>query len=173
MSLRVIVSQLMLCVLLVCPVAWADSAPERFRDTDYPLPRFVSLKSDKVYVRAGPSTNYPIEWVFRREGLPVEIIQEFETWRKIRDHEGQTGWVHKLLLSGKRTVLTRTEGDEKRIAMHEGFADTSRIVAYVEPMVVAELDKCVEQWCRLQAGLYRGWVERKFLFGIYETEEFN
>jgi len=169
------IALLVIVLSFVLPAVAAANKDDPFRATDFPLPRFVSLKSDKVYVRSGPSTNYPIEWVFRREGLPVEIIQEFEVWRKIRDHEGQQGWVHKLLLSGKRTaiVIPQEEDVGSVIEMREGFTDSARVTAIVEPMVVAGVDRCVEDYCRIDAGAYRGWVQRKFLFGIYENEELH
>jgi len=78
----------------------ADSSA--FRSTELPLPRFVSLRSDKVFMRFGPGKQYPIKWVYERKWLPVEIILEFDTWRKIRDHAGEEGWVHQSLLSDRR-----------------------------------------------------------------------
>src|SRR5262245_37242621 len=68
-----------------------------------PLPRFASLRSDEANVRSGPGTRYPIDWVFRRKGMPVEIVAEYENYRKIRDWQGASGWVHQSLLTGKRS----------------------------------------------------------------------
>jgi SH3-like domain-containing protein len=73
--------------------------------TSLPVPRFVSLKSDKVNVRKGPSTDQSIVWVFSRAGLPVEVIAESDNWRRVRDSEGADGWVFHSLLSARRTVL--------------------------------------------------------------------
>ena len=72
-------------------------------------PRYVSLGSDRVNVRTGPGVRYPVAWRFVRRGLPVEIIAEYELWRKIRDRDGAEGWVHKSLLSGRRTVVVQGE----------------------------------------------------------------
>ncbi len=141
-----------------------------FRVTDLPLPRFVSLRADKVYVRAGPALRYPIQWVYRRAGLPVEITQEFESWRRIRDHVGDEGWVHQSLLSGQRSVLIR--GDDL-VILREHATDQARMVARLEPDVVAHLDRCNPQWCRIHVSGYRGWVERNFLWGIYAQEDFD
>ena len=99
---------LILALLCVFPgVSGAETEKDAFRSTPYPLPRYVSLASDQVYVRAGPGSRYPIQWEFRKKGLPVEIVLEFDTWRKIKDYEGQEGWVHQSLLSGRRTGLIR------------------------------------------------------------------
>src|SRR5437660_12925684 len=70
-----------------------------------PLPRFASLRSDEVNVRTGPGTRYPVDWVFKRKGMPVEIVAEYENWRKIRDWQGASGWVHQSLLTGKRGFI--------------------------------------------------------------------
>src|SRR5438876_886029 len=76
-------------------------------EKNLPVPRFVSLRSEQVNVRTGPGERYPIEWVFTRRDLPVEIVAEFENWRKIRDSEGSEGWVHQRMLAGRRSVLVR------------------------------------------------------------------
>lgn len=139
-------------------------------ESGLPIPRFVSLDSDKVYVRAGPALRYPIRWVYKRKGLPVEIIQEFESWRKIRDFEGEEGWIHTSLLSGKRTVLFT--GDDL-VPLREGFSANARVVAKIEPRVVAGLSKCIDDWCRVEKDGYKGWVERKSLWGIYDDENLD
>jgi SH3-like domain-containing protein len=157
-------------LLLAFPAFAQEEAVKGFRDTDLPLPRWVSLKSDKVYVRAGPALRYPIKWIYRHNALPVEIIQEFENWRKVRDSEGDDGWVHQSLLSGERTVLIKTDD---LTALRDKPEDNSRMVARLEPQVIAHLEKCEKAWCRLSAGGFRGWIERNSLWGIYESEELN
>lgn len=165
----------MFCVFcaLAAPAAAQDQpqAVQPFRTTDLPLPRFVSLKSDKVYMRTGPALRYPIKWVYTRENLPVEIVQEFEQWRKIKDIDGEEGWVHQSLLSGERTVLVKSDD---LIPLREKDSADARMVARLEPMVVAHIEKCgAAGWCGVEAGGYEGWVERKFLWGIYPDEVFN
>jgi SH3-like domain-containing protein len=160
-----------LLVLLVLCFSW--SSPLRaedvkaFRSTDLPLPRFVSLRSDKVYARSGPALRYPIKWVYQKNDLPVEITQEYDTWRKIRDVDGDEGWIHQSLLTGERTALVRSD---QMTPMQEGSSYTTRMVARLEPGVVGRIQKCTKQWCKLEAGGYRGWIERKFLWGIYDHE---
>ncbi len=140
---------------------------DAFRSTDYPLPRFVSLASDKVYVRAGPGSRFPIKWEFQKKGLPVEVILEFDTWRKIRDFDAQEGWVHQSLLSGRRAAIIKSQ---EMVAVRRKPNETGRLVAKMEPGVVAEIDKCQESWCRLEASGYKGWVQRGFVWGVYEGE---
>lgn len=169
-----------LVLLLVLATALAAALPVQaedtekpvagFRVTDLPLPRFVSLKSDRVYVRAGPALRYPIKWVYERSRLPVEIVQEFENWRKVRDFNGEEGWIHEAMLSGERTALIRAS---EIVPLRERGDAAARMVARVEPMVVTEVEKCGGAWCRVDAGGYRGWIERNLLWGIYEAEEIN
>lgn len=140
---------------------------DAFRSTNYPLPRFVSLASEKVYVRAGPGAQFPIKWEYSKKSLPVEIILEFDTWRKIRDFEGGEGWVHQSLLSGSRTVLVR---GEEPVSVRRKPEEKGRLVAYLEPQVVASLESCEKGWCRLEASGYKGWVSRASIWGVYEDE---
>lgn len=150
----------------------AQAAIPGFAAEGRPVPRYVSLRSDKVYVRAGPAMRYPIKWIYKRAGMPVEIVQEFDNWRKVRGIDGEEGWVHQSMLSGERTVLIRKVQDDL-VPMREGFSAGARMTARLEPMVVASIDKCAGDWCRVEAGGYRGWVQRNFLWGIYDSEEFK
>lgn len=167
---------LALIILPAFPVlAQEDGAQEdgvntgrAIRTTGLPVPRFVSLKSDKAFVRTGPGLRYPISWVFEKSGLPVEIIQEFDTWRKIRGPQGEEGWVHQTLISGQRTVLVT--GESLVSISREPTAD-SRINAKLEPGVVARLLRCGTSMCELQKDNYRGWADRNSLWGIYEGEQ--
>lgn len=129
-----------------------------------PLPRFVSLKSEEVNVRTGPGTRYPIQWVYHRAGMPVEVIEEYDVWRKIRDVEGTTGWVHKNLLDGKRMVMVK--GSEPHVIKNDPEADAKNILK-AEPMVTARLMECDPDWCRIQISGRKGWIEKKYLWGVY------
>ena len=158
--------------LLICAVPQRAGAQETslFEASGLPIPRFVSLRSDKVFVRTGPALRYPVKWIFQKQKLPVEVIQEFDTWRKIRDIEGDEGWVHQSLLIGERMVLIQSEG---LVPLHREPGTESRRVAQIEPRVIAELEKCNQTWCRVKAHGYRGWVQRNFLWGIYGSEELD
>ena len=135
-----------------------------------PVPRFVSLKSDETNVRTGPGTRYPIQWVYRRSGMPVEVIEEYDLWRKIRDVEGTTGWVHKGMLEGQRNVVIK--GGEARVVKAEPEEDAPGVLK-AAPMVLAKLVECEPEWCRIQLSGRKGWIEKKHLWGIYANEVFE
>ena len=155
-----------LCLLIVAPaVAQQESNP--FRSTPYPLPRFVSISSNEAYVRTGPGKKYPIQWVFKRAGLPVEVILEFDHWRKIKDHEGQVGWIHKSLLSGKRNAMI---AGQDTVSMFKTPRQDSKIIALLEPDVITKIKECRPIWCRIEASGYKGWVVKENLWGVYPKE---
>ena len=135
-----------------------------------PIPRFVTLAAEKVFVRTGPALRYPIKWVYQRERLPVEIIQEFDTWRKIRDMDGDDGWVHQSLLSGDRSAIVKGEAN---LAVRKDAETDGRIIAWLEPNVVTAVEACHGAWCEIAADGYKGFAERKFLWGIYDSEDFD
>ena len=139
--------------------------------TGLPIPRFVSLKAGRVNVRIGPGEDYKIAWVFVRPGLPIEVIQEYDTWRRIRDSDGTVGWVFQSLLSGKRTAVVApwASGDPRPI--RTSAAPDAPIAAYLQPGVMAEIDNCVEGWCRLEGDKFRGWISQDQLWGVYPGEE--
>lgn len=139
--------------------------------TGLPLPRFVSLKSDKINVRRGPSSEHPVAWVFQRKGLPVEIIAEFENWRRIRDSDGAEGWVYQSMLSGKRTALVAPWRQTAAVAMLNGPDLADGIVARVKAGVVGTIEQCSGKWCNISAGGYSGWVEQPMLWGVYPDED--
>jgi SH3-like domain-containing protein len=152
----------------------AIAAGEGERNSGFPnpsgltIPRFVSLKSDNVNVRTGPGTRYPISFVYRRAKMPVEVIEEFDIWRKIRDVEGSIGWVHKTMLEGKRNVIIKGKKAQIMRIDHEANA---KPLLKVEPMVVARLVECVRDWCRVQVdGGRKGWIEKTALWGAYPQE---
>ncbi len=130
------------------------------------LPRYSSLRADEVNLRTGPGVRYPVEWVIRRRNLPVEVVAEFETWRRIRDIEGTEGWVHQSMLSTRRTALV--VGEVRTLLARPD--PQAPAVAKVEPGVVAALSECRDQWCRLDANGYRGWLPRNQFWGVYPGE---
>src|SRR5215470_6757535 len=136
-------------------------------ETKLPIPRFVSLRSAEVNLRTGPGTNYPVDWVFVRRELPVEIIAEFDVWRKIRDWQGTVGWVHQSMLDGRRTA--RVTGADRDLRS-EATEDAS-IVARLAPGVIGRLLECEAAWCRIDADGYRGWLKRDEFWGTYPDEK--
>ncbi len=141
-----------------------------YDNSGLPIPRFVSLRSEKVFVRTGPALRYPIKWIFVKEGLPVEVLQEFDTWRKIRDVDGAVGWIHQSLLSGKRNAIV-IEKNEAYLVRKP--VTGSQRVALLEPNVTVVLEQCSGAWCEVEAHDYEGWIEKKALWGIYEDEELD
>jgi SH3-like domain-containing protein len=138
------------------------------------VPRFVSLKSDRVNLRQGPGTEYPTAWVFRRAGLPVEVIKEFESWRQVRDAEGTTGWVLGVMLSGRRTAVVlpweKSAGRSATAALRDDDNVGARAIAQIEAGVLANIISCDGNWCRVSVGGYRGYIEQAKLWGAYRGE---
>lgn len=135
--------------------------------TKLPLPRFVSLRGDQVFARTGPGTRYPVQWIYKRKNLPVEIVREFDTWRKIRDVDGEEGWIHQSLLSGNRYVSVV---DEASIPLYQDNNDAARVVALVESGSILRVNECDDGWCLLSKTGYEGWIAYNSLWGIYEGE---
>ena len=136
--------------------------------TGLPLPRFVSLRADEVNLRTGPGVQYPIDWVYRRSLLPVEIIAEYNTWRKIRDWQGTEGWVHQSMLGRVRTVIVTG----KLRTLRNKSDTTGRPVAQAEAGVIARLLECPDAstWCRVEVDGFGGWFRRVEFWGVYRNE---
>jgi SH3-like domain-containing protein len=130
------------------------------------LPRFVTLRADEVNLRTGPGERYPIDWVLIRKGLPVEIVEEFDVWRKVRDMQGSEGWVHQRMLTGARNVVI--EGGVR--ILHVEPEAASPAVARAEAGVVARLLECHGPWCRVEAQGIKGWLKRDEVWGVYPDE---
>lgn len=140
-----------------------------------PLPRFVSLKSDEVNLRSGPGKDYPTQWVFRRAGLPVEIIKEYESWREVRDAEGVTGWVSQTLLSGRRTAQVlpwdvKPGTAPPKLELKADDSERATATALVEAGVIANLQSCDSRWCFVTVEIFKGYVAQSKLWGIYPGE---
>ena len=150
------------------PAPPAPAQPPKGSNSGLPLPRFASLKTDEVNLRTGPGTRYPIEWVYRRRDLPVQIEREFEAWRLIADSEGVKGWVHQATLAGRRNFVT--VGGERTV--RADAADTAAAVARLKSGVVGRLRSCEPNapWCQVQVGEYRGWLKRDAFWGAFPGE---
>src|SRR4029077_21108216 len=104
-----------------------------------PVPRFVSLKSDRVNVRSGPNKDQEVRWVYTHAGMPVEITAEFENWRRIRDWEGAEGWVYHSLLSGKRTAMVLPKTKDELVPLFESADIESTVAARLQSGVLGAL----------------------------------
>ncbi|WP_208999126.1 SH3 domain-containing protein [Roseibium sediminis] len=161
---------LCLLVLTLAPVT-ALAQATKTGPSGYPIPRFVSLKSDKVNVRVGPSREHDVAWTYVIAGLPVEIVQEFDNWRRIRDWEGKEGWVFHTLLSGRRTALVTPWEKSSRTPLRQRSKSDAVIVAELEPLVLATIKECAGGWCRIQGEKFDGWLDQTRLFGVYPDEQ--
>src|SRR3981081_2011304 len=114
-----------------------------------PIPRYVSLKSDHVNVRAGPTKDNDVAWIYTRSGLPVEITAEFENWRRVRDSEGAEGWVYHSLLSARRTAVITMKTKDDLAPLYDRADQASPVVARLQAGVVAQVKKCTSGWGRV------------------------
>jgi len=144
-----------------------ETAPRTGPVSGLPVPRFVALRASEVNLRTGPGQRYPIEWVYRRAGLPVEVIDEFETWRRVRDWEGSIGWVHQNLLTGDRSALVAGKQRLLRRAPEDGAPG----LALLEAGVVARLERCAEGWCKLEVKGFEGWLREDEIYGVEPGEK--
>ncbi len=130
------------------------------------VPRFASLRANEVNLRTGPGVRYPIIWKYLRQGLPVEITAEFEHWRRIRDWQGEEGWIHRSMLSGQRTLIVT---DKTRDLRHRPRSDAP-VIARLSPGVLGTINHCEDMWCFVEFSDHEGWLSRNEFWGIYLDE---
>lgn len=159
-------------IALIMSVSSAVAQAADSSESGLELPRMVSLRSDLINGRSGPDTKYPIEWIYKQKGMPVEIINEFGLWRQIKDWEGSECWVHKSMLTGRRFVKVTNLG-ENNIYNSDDYG--SKVIAKVEDGVVGEVKECKKgnDFCLIKFGTIEGWVPKNILFGIYKDENIN
>lgn len=156
---RALLSMLTICLMASLPIGVGHSQ-------NLPVPRMVSLRADEVNVRSGPDLDHPIMWVFKRRHMPVEIVAEFDVWRKVRDWEGAEGWVHRAMLSGSRSVIVT--GD--LVTMRRDSNEQSPAVARLAQGMVARIEQCEPAWCEVTVRDYEGWIPRTGIWGLYPDE---
>ena len=152
--------------VLTIPLSGLTQESQRGQVTNLPIPRYVSLKAKEANARRGPSLSHKIDWIYKRQNLPLEIYAEYENWRRVRDFEGLGGWVHYTLLSGTRYVLVKNELLEMRLLP----SIDAQVIAKVPQHNIATLDKCNKDWCRIIDDGYKGWVPKNGIWGVYENE---
>jgi SH3-like domain-containing protein len=140
-----------------------------------PLPRFVSLKPDRVNLRVGPGRDYAVSWLYLKPGLPVEVVQEFDHWRRVRDADGTEGWVYQSLLSGRRTVIAAPwqRGHAAFMNLRGSPDETSSVVAHVEPGAIGTVRDCTGTWCKIEFPGVTGWLVQTDLWGAYPGERIS
>ncbi len=150
-------------------IAPAPPEPGKGSVTGQPLPRWAALRSDEVNLRAGPGTRYPIEWVYHRRDLPVQIQREFEVWRLVEDQDGVKGWVHQATLVGRRGFVVKSA---QPLTLRAAAGDDAAAVAILKPGVVGRIRACEAKsvWCEMQVADYRGWLKRDSIYGLNPDE---
>lgn len=161
------------CLALLTGLALAQDPPNKLRvggGTDLPIPRFVSLGSSVVNLRRGPGKDYAVDWVLKKRDLPVEVVAEYEQWRRLRIEDGTEGWVHQTLIAGKRTALVAMP----ETALLDKADPTAPMIAVLRQGVLMRLDDCRgDIFCKVEVQGYRGYVPRAALYGLYPSERFE
>ena len=171
---RCIPAAFLAALMMFAPLA---AAAETVGPSGLTLPRFVSTRSAPINVRVGPGTKYDIAWVFRKPGLPVEITQEYDTWRKIRYIDGDEGWIHQSLLIARRTALVQPFGGAARAALRTGARDDAPLRAWLEAGLLVSVDHCADGWCRVSSEAdggnpaVSGDILEVELWGVYPDEK--
>ena len=155
-------SHLFLCVVMCILVQTPAHAAS--------VPYFASIKSKEANVRTGPSSRYPIQWVYQRKSWPVKVTASFETWRKISDIYGESGWIQQNLLSGKRHVIINTKNGELQ-KTYRLPDENSSATQLIENGVIAELLRCEKEWCQIRIKRNKSWIKAKALWGIDPTTD--
>lgn len=176
-SLRLSVSAALIGLAFVSPNAVFVGPAVAAQDvtlgpSGLPLPRFVSLKAGKVNSRIGPGADYPVSWLYLKPGLPMEIIQEYDNWRRVRDADGAEGWINQTLLSGHRTAMTAPwqRGKPAPLNLLARPEQGARAVAIIDPGVVGSIKQCNGQWCEMTFAGTSGWLNQSQVWGAYPGE---
>lgn len=138
-----------------------------------PVPRFVSVKADRVAVRDGPDKDHDISWIYTRVGWPVEITAEFEDWRRVRDSDGSQGWVYHSLLSGKRMAAVQLKSKTDLAPLYAEPNATSAMTARLQVGVLAAVKHCSRGWCEISGKGFEGWIAQTDLWGVYPDEKID
>ncbi len=158
------------CLIAIALFAFgpAAGATAQTQGSGLPLPRFVSLRAAEVNMRAGPGVQYPVEWVYHRQNLPMEVIAEYGTWRKVRDWQATQGWIHQSMLGGRRSFIVT---EATRTVRRKPDA-RSAPMARAEAGAVGTILECLGSsgWCRVEIGGHKGWLRRVDFWGVYPTE---
>ena len=132
--------------------------------------RYVSVRSEKAFLREGPTYQHRVLFIYKRKDYPLQVLSVYESWRRVRDADGTTGWMSQTNLSDVRTALVVGHG----LAMlRSGPYVTSPIVAKAEPGVVAKLKACKPEFCQITVNGEKGWIDRSRIWGVDAGELIN
>ena len=160
---------LALSLVLAGAPAGADGA-RTGPETGLPLPRYVSLNTDRANVRRGPGLSHRIDWVFVRRGAPLQVVAEHGHWRRVRDQDDVGGWIHHALLRGARTAVVTATPEALLRDEPEPDAD---LAARAETGAIGRLEACRAAWCLFEADGVEGWVEKRAIWGVAPEERFD
>ena len=150
-------------MIIFCQVSNANVGKE----TGLEIPRYVSLKSDDANIRVGPSKNYPIEIKYVKRNYPLKVLEEYEEWRKVEDFNNNIGWIHKSLISGIRTGIVLSN-DSKNIKLFNTLDGS--VIGEIGMGNIVFLEKCKIDWCLVSSGNFKGWMDKKYIWGVKEKE---
>jgi len=164
--------RIFLVLALFCLLVSAAYAPKAFAQEssmdNLPLPRWAVIAVDEINLRTGPGKRYPIDWVLKKKGLPVEITQEFDNWRLVHEPGGAQGWVSRTMLSSSRNI--RLQNDQSLLAKPD---TSSHVVAKLQKGVIGRAEICRPDWCQIKIESYEGWLPKDTLWGVYPQENFE
>ena len=158
-------------LMLFAMIGFTAAAKERtiVGKSGYLVPRYVSLAKKTVNVRTGPDGKYPITWIFKKRHLPVKVVAEYKSWRKIVDSEGATGWIWGPLLSSQRTALIIAD----RQKLLKGPDPEQPVAVIAEAGVIGEIHRCSSGWCELDVRGFKGWLKQGSFWGTLDGEDAN
>ena len=161
-----ITMQIVMAFILIIIFSQASNA-DIGKETGLEIPRYVSLKSNDANIRVGPSKNYPIEIKYIKKNYPLKVLEEYEEWRKVEDFKKNIGWIHKSLISGTRTGIVLSNDDKTIKLLNTLDGD---IIGEIGKGNIVSLEKCKTDWCLISSGNYKGWIDKKYIWGVKEKE---
>jgi len=157
-------------VILICFIFFTQNTyADVGQETGLEIPRYVSLKSNDANIRVGPSKNYPIEIKYIKKNYPLKVLEEYEEWRKVEDFQKNIGWIHKSLISGNRTGIVLSENNFINIFN----TNDGEIIGSIGNGNIITIIKCKIDWCLAVASIYKGWIQKKNIWGVENKEEIN
>ena len=153
-------------IISLYKIAYAEIGKE----TGLDIPRYISLKSNDVNIRIGPSKNYPIVIKYIKKNFPLKVIDEYEEWRKVEDFKNNTGWVHKSLISGNRTGIISSKNNKIVNVLN---TINGNLIGSIGNGNIVQIKKCKIDWCFVAFQNYKGWINKKYIWGIGQDEVYK
>ena len=161
--------QIVIAFILIIIFSQASNA-DIGKETGLEIPRYVSLKSNDANIRVGPSKNYPIKIKYIKKNYPLKVLEEYAEWRKVEDFKNNIAWIHKSLISGTRTGIVLSN-DNKTIKLLNTLS--GNVIGEIGMGNIVFLEKCKIDWCLVSFENYKGWIDKKYIWGVKEKETIN